>query len=83
MKLTEFLPAEFDREVERSRRALEPVPEGKYEWKPHPKSMIFGYLANMVATNIPVGCNGDQSRPTRCSSGGRPKDGTETSGYER
>ena len=50
MKLTEFLPAEFDREVERSRRALEQVPEGKYEWKPHPKSMIFGYLANMVAT---------------------------------
>ena len=50
MKLTEFLPAEFEREVERSRRALEQVPEGKYEWKPHPKSMIFGYLANMVAT---------------------------------
>jgi uncharacterized damage-inducible protein DinB len=50
MKLTEFLPAEFEREVDRSRRALEQVPEGKYEWKPHSKSMIFGYLANMVAT---------------------------------
>jgi len=32
---------EFDREVERSRRALEQVPEGKYDWKPHLKSMIF------------------------------------------
>ena len=50
MKLTEFLRAELDREVDRSRRALEQVPEGKYDWKPHDKSMIFGYLANMVAT---------------------------------
>lgn len=50
MKLTEFLLAELDREVERSRRALEQVPEGKYDWKPHEKSMIFGYLVNMVAT---------------------------------
>src|SRR5688572_9691783 len=50
MKLTEFLLAELDREVERSRRALEETPEGKYDWKPHEKSMIFGYLANMVAT---------------------------------
>ena len=53
MKLTEFLLAELDREVDRSRRALEEVPEGKYDWKPHEKSMIFGYLANMVAT-IPM-----------------------------
>jgi len=50
MKLTEFLLAELDREVERSRVALEQVPEGKYDWKPHEKSMIFGYLVNMVAT---------------------------------
>ena len=50
MKLTEFLLAEFDREVDRSRRALQEVPAGKYDWKPHEKSMIFGYLANMVAT---------------------------------
>jgi uncharacterized damage-inducible protein DinB len=53
MKLTEFLLAELDREVDRSRRALEQAPEGKYDWKPHEKSMIFGYLANMVAT-IPM-----------------------------
>ena len=53
MKLTEFFRGELDREVERSRKALEEVPEGKYDWKPHEKSMIFGYLANMVAT-IPM-----------------------------
>ena len=50
MKLTEYLLTEFDREVKRSRHALEQVPEGKYDWKPHEKSMIFGYLADMVAT---------------------------------
>jgi len=53
MKLTEFLMAELDREVDRSRRALKEAPEGKYDWKPHERSMLFGYLANMVAT-IPV-----------------------------
>jgi uncharacterized damage-inducible protein DinB len=50
MKLTELLLADLEREVERSRRALEQVPAGKYDWKPHDKSMIFGYLADMVAT---------------------------------
>ena len=50
MNLTEFFRSELDREVERSRRALKEVPEGKYDWKPHEKSMIFGYLADMVAT---------------------------------
>lgn len=50
MKLTEFFLTELDREVERSHRALEQVPAGRHDWKPHEKSMIFGYLANMVAT---------------------------------
>lgn len=50
MKLTEFFREVLDREVERSRKALEEVPDGKFEWKPHEKSMIFGYLADMVAT---------------------------------
>lgn len=53
MKLKEVLRAQMDREIERSRRALEQAPEGKYDWKPHEKSMLFGYLANMVAT-IPM-----------------------------
>ena len=53
MKLTDFLSAELDREVERSRRALQEVPDDKFDWKPHERSMQFGYLANMVAT-IPM-----------------------------
>lgn len=50
MDLTEYLRAQLDREIDRSRRALEQAPGGKYDWKPYEKSMIFGYLANMVAT---------------------------------
>jgi uncharacterized damage-inducible protein DinB len=50
MKLTEFFREQLDREVERSRKALEQVPDGQYQWKPHERSMIFGYLADMVAT---------------------------------
>ena len=53
MNLKDFLLAEMYREVDRSRRALEQLPEGKQDWKPHEKSMAFGYLANMVAT-IPM-----------------------------
>src|SRR5215204_6283314 len=50
MKVTEFFREQLDREAERSRRALEQVPEGKYDWKPHARSMVFGYLADLVAT---------------------------------
>jgi len=50
VKLTELFLSELDREVDRSRRVLEQVPKGKADWKPHDRSMAFGYLANMVAT---------------------------------
>ena len=50
MKLTEFFREQLDREVERSRKAHEQVPDGQYQWKPHERSMVFGYLADMVAT---------------------------------
>lgn len=29
--------------------ALEQVPDGRYDWKPHDRSMPFGYLVSMVA----------------------------------
>ena len=49
MKLTEVFLAELAAEAPRTRRALEKVPEGKFDWKPHPKSMAFGRLAMLVA----------------------------------
>jgi uncharacterized damage-inducible protein DinB len=50
MKMTELLLAELDREAIGSRKALENVPEGKNDWKPHEKSMPLGRLATIVAT---------------------------------
>ena len=50
MKLTELFAAELDREAEGTRRVLARVPEGRDDWKPHPKSMPLGTLANLVAS---------------------------------
>lgn len=50
MTLSEYFLEELNREGDRSRRALEQVPEGKFDWKPHDRSMPFGYLVSMVAT---------------------------------
>ena len=52
MKLSELFLSELDREADRSRRTLEQIPDDRYDWKPHDRSMIFGYLAEIVA-NIP------------------------------
>lgn len=49
MKLSEYLLAEVEREMNATRRILEQVPMGKNDWKPAAKSMPLGYLAAMVA----------------------------------
>jgi uncharacterized damage-inducible protein DinB len=50
MKLTDLLLNELEREAPRTRRVLEHVPEGRDEWRPHPRSMPLGRLASLVAT---------------------------------
>jgi uncharacterized damage-inducible protein DinB len=50
MKTTEWILAQLESEAPRTRRALERVPEGKDDWKPHEKSMPLGRLAMLVAT---------------------------------
>jgi uncharacterized damage-inducible protein DinB len=48
--IAELLVAELDQEMAGTRRALERVPEGQNDWKPHEKSMALGYLAGLTAT---------------------------------
>ena len=50
MDFTQLFMAEVDREAARTRRALEQVPLGKDDWKPHAKSMPLGRLAGLVAS---------------------------------
>ncbi len=49
MPFSETLLPEFDEEMKNTRRLLECVPEGNFDYKPHPKSMTLGRLASHVA----------------------------------
>ena len=50
MTLIQQLLDELNREATRTKRALEQVPAGRDDWKPHDKSMALGRLAGMIAT---------------------------------
>ena len=49
MSIAQSLLPEFDHEMATTRKVLAAVPEGKNDWKPHPKSMTLGRLAGHVA----------------------------------
>jgi uncharacterized damage-inducible protein DinB len=53
MAIVDALLPEFDHEMTTTRKVLERVPEGQFDWKPHPKSFSIGALASHVAT-LPV-----------------------------
>ena len=50
MQIKDVFLALYDRETAVSKRMLERVQMDKPHWKPHEKSMEFGYLAALVAT---------------------------------
>ncbi|HEX8253554.1 MAG TPA: DinB family protein [Thermoanaerobaculia bacterium] len=49
MQIAEILLAQVERETAATRKVVERVPDGKDDWKPHPKSMAMGYLSSLVA----------------------------------
>lgn len=49
MTIAQSMLPEFDHEMATTRRILECVPEGKGDWRPHPKSMPLARLAGHVA----------------------------------
>ena len=50
MQYKTFFLSEFDREMPNVRTMLERVPDDKFDWKPHDKSMKLGDLAAHIAT---------------------------------
>jgi uncharacterized damage-inducible protein DinB len=50
MDLKDFFRLQLEREATATRKAVERVPEGRNDWKPHEKSMALGYLAALVAS---------------------------------
>jgi uncharacterized damage-inducible protein DinB len=49
MKISDALLPEFDQEMANTRKTLERIPEDKFDWKPHEKSMPLGRLAGHLA----------------------------------
>src|SRR4029077_18456832 len=47
--MTDLFLGELARATASTRRTLERVPERRYDWKPHDKSMVLGYLAGLGA----------------------------------
>src|ERR1700691_1414424 len=50
MDLRKLFLEQLELEAAASRKTLERLPEGQNSFKPHPRSMEFGYLASLVAT---------------------------------
>lgn len=49
MSLSENLLPEFDHEMANTRKTLERIPDDKFAWKPHEKSMAMGDLGTHLA----------------------------------
>lgn len=49
MPFSQNLLPEFEEEMKNTRKLLECVPDGKFDFQPHPKSMKLGQLATHIA----------------------------------
>jgi uncharacterized damage-inducible protein DinB len=52
MELKSYLLAQLDREAAQTRKTIERMPEGQNDFKPHERSMAFGYLASLVGSML-------------------------------
>ena len=48
-KIVEMLLKEMDAEAQTTRKMLSRIPDDKYDWQPHPKSMTIRQLATHIA----------------------------------
>lgn len=52
MTIGQSMLAEFDQEMQNTRKVLERCPDDRWNWKPHEKSGTLGWLAGHVATMV-------------------------------
>jgi uncharacterized damage-inducible protein DinB len=79
--MKELFLEELEAEIPATRKVLERVPEGKPDWKPHPKSMPLGYLATLVASMfgwISMTIDQDELDIAPAGGGNRPPNPTTT-----
>src|SRR5882672_7214080 len=79
MGLSQSLLPEFDQEMANTRKTLERVPDEKFAWKPHEKSMPMGNLAGHLANLPSWGTLTISSDSFDLAPGGRPVKTTELS----
>ncbi len=61
--MIETLSKEMQQEAQTTRKMLERIPNDKYDWQPHPKSMTIRSLATHIAelpTWVPMALNTDE-----------------------
>jgi len=79
MGLSQSLLPEFDQEMVNTRKTLERVPDEKFAWKPHEKSMPMGNLAGHLANLPSWGTLTISSDSFDLAPGGRPVETPELS----
>ena len=57
MSIGQALLPELEMEITKTRRTLERVPMGNFDWKPHEKSFAMGALANHIARLVGWGAD--------------------------
>ena len=63
MTQIQMLTQEMEQEAQTTRKMLSRVPNDKYDWQPHPKSMTIRQLATHIAelpTWVPMTLNTDE-----------------------
>ncbi len=55
MSIAQMLLPEFDQEMANTRKMLERVPDGKFDFKPHEKSMTLGDWRRTRRKSRPMG----------------------------
>jgi uncharacterized damage-inducible protein DinB len=73
MALIDTLLPEFDREMGLTRRALARVPDGQFDWRPHPTSFTLGRLAEHL-TEMPLWATTTMTESGIDVTAGRPPD---------